>query len=136
MKKIFSFISVHGLILAWLIAVLGFTLSIGYGEIWGNVPCFLCWYQRMALFPIVIILAIACFKGDFNVVPYMLVFSFLGAFIAIFHSLLPYVSFFRSLSLCRMGVSCVYEGLAVFFPFLSFFGFLAIIVLLLMVKKQ
>ena len=57
-----------GLLLsAWLLAA-GSSLSAIYiGEVLGQAPCVLCWFQRAFMFPLAVILAVACYYSDFNV---------------------------------------------------------------------
>ena len=78
-----------GLILcAWVIA-LGATLdALFIGEVLGQAPCILCWYQRIAMFPLVVILGIACFVNDLLVWRYALPLSLIGVAITLWHSLL------------------------------------------------
>lgn len=136
MKKILQFLSTHGLLIAWIVAMLGFTMSVSIGEIYGFTPCFLCWYQRMALFPLVVILGIAAYRGDKSVTLYAQVFCVLGMIVALYHSFLPLFPFLQRLSLCKMGVSCLYEGWLTLLPLMSFLGFVSIFGLLKLSQKK
>lgn len=49
---------------AWVISLFGLFLSLFVGEILEVEPCNLCWYQRIALFPLTILLGIAAYKQD------------------------------------------------------------------------
>ena len=44
--------------LAWLVALTATLGALFLGEVMGVLPCVLCWYQRIAMFPLVIILAV------------------------------------------------------------------------------
>ena len=52
------------LLLAWLVAVAATASALFLGEVMGMVPCQLCWYQRIFMFPLAIVLAMACFSDD------------------------------------------------------------------------
>jgi disulfide bond formation protein DsbB len=119
---------------AWLIALVGFCISVFYGEILGNPPCTLCWYQRISLFPLVILLGIAAYRGESLILPYVLPIVFLGGFVAIFHLLQPYVPLLQAAKICRLGVPCAHTGFSFLFPFFSAIGFFLIAVFLLMAR--
>src|SRR3989344_2205882 len=69
---------------AW-IATLG---SIYFSEIKHLTPCVLCWYQRILMFPIAVILAVAIIRKDKNVAYYVLPLSILGALVGFYQYLL------------------------------------------------
>ena len=74
------------LYLAWLVA-LGATLgALFVGEVLGQEPCLLCWYQRIAMFPLAVILGVACMRGDLRVWTYALPLALAGVAIAAYHS--------------------------------------------------
>lgn len=52
------------LLLAWLVATTATLGALFIGEVMGMTPCVLCWYQRIFMFPLAIILGIACFIDD------------------------------------------------------------------------
>ena len=130
----------NALYLAWLIALIGFCLSIFYGEFLRNPPCPLCWYQRIALFPLVILLGIAAYRKEYMIVPYVLPLVFFGAFVSLFHLLQPYIPALQKASVCNSGVQCSHASFTFFglngLPLLSAIGFFLIACLLLMAKKK
>jgi len=67
-----------------LTATLG---SLFYSDIMGFNPCILCWYQRIFMYPQVILFAVALWKKDRKVVRYSLTFSIIGALLAAYHYL-------------------------------------------------
>lgn len=125
---------------AWLIALIGFCFSIFYGEILGNPPCLLCWYQRIALFPLVILLGIAVYRGESMIIPYVLPIVVLGALVAVFHLLQPYVPLLQKAKVCSSEVPCSHAIFTIFgvsgLPLLSAIGFFLIALILLIVKKN
>lgn len=87
-KATTDFVGKNGLFLAFLLsfgAVLG---SYFYSSIAGFPPCSLCWYQRVFLFPQVIILGLAAWKQDRMGAYYGLVLSGIGALIALYNTYL------------------------------------------------
>lgn len=74
-------------IVAWMLAVsLVATLgSLFLSEIAGIVPCVLCWYQRIAMYPLVVIAAVGAWKGDKNLPYYVLPLCAVGGAIAAWH---------------------------------------------------
>src|SRR3989344_180167 len=72
-KNIFlDFIDKHYLALGFMIALLSSLFSLVYSEIIGWVPCYLCWYQRIFMFPLVFIFGVAIWSKDRKVVKYTL----------------------------------------------------------------
>src|SRR3990167_7790491 len=72
---------------SWIIALIGTALSLYFGEFSMLEPCRLCWYQRVALFPLALILGIAAYVGDRTVVKYALPLSFFGAAVAFYQAM-------------------------------------------------
>jgi disulfide bond formation protein DsbB len=119
---------------AWLIAVLATAGALFLGEIMGMVPCTLCWYQRIFMFPIAIVLAIACFSEDRRGGVYAWVLAAGGAVVAGYHTLLVAGWIPKSWLPCQAGVSCADQKLDILdgiqIPWLSLAAFLLILVLL------
>lgn len=70
--------------IAWVISVIATLSALFIGEIMGKIPCNLCWYQRIFMFPLPIILGIALYRVDFSAWRYALPLSVGGAGIAAF----------------------------------------------------
>lgn len=130
------FLRRNAIYLAWVVSLFGLSTCVFYGEILGNPPCPLCWYQRTFLFPLVILLGIGAYRNDSNVVIYALPLAFLGVFFAVFHVLQPYIPLLQRANICKMGIPCTHSGFAVFFPFFSAIGFFLIAWLLLIHRKK
>jgi disulfide bond formation protein DsbB len=76
------------LFLCWLVASLSAMGSLFFSYVMEFAPCVLCWYQRIFLFPLVIILAVGLFPYDKNVVKYSLPLAIAGWLTAAYHNLL------------------------------------------------
>lgn len=77
---------VTALYLAWLVALAATLGALFIGEVLGQAPCLLCWYQRVAMFPLAVILGVACLRGDLRVWTYALPLALAGAAVAAYHS--------------------------------------------------
>ena len=70
---------------AWAVALIA-TLSVLFiGEVLGQTPCVLCWYQRAFMFPLAVILGIAAWRADFGIRIYAISLAAIGAGIALYH---------------------------------------------------
>lgn len=104
---------------AWLIATLSTAGSLFFSYVMEFAPCVLCWYQRICLFPLVVILARGLFPFDRGVVRYALPLAILGWIVAAYHNLVYAGIVPESLQPCAKGVSCTEE-------YIELFGFLSI----------
>jgi disulfide bond formation protein DsbB len=59
--------------------------SLYFSESAGFVPCELCWFQRIAMYPLAIILGVAVMRRDRTVLPYALTLSVIGLGISAYH---------------------------------------------------
>jgi disulfide bond formation protein DsbB len=130
-----KFIKENLLQLALLQAVLATAGSLFFSEIMKLPPCILCWYQRICMYPLVIILAVGIWKKDKNIIYMVLPLSLIGTIIAIYHNLLYYKIIPESLTPCTQGISCTTKLIELFgfvtIPLLSLLAFLAIDLLIL-----
>jgi disulfide bond formation protein DsbB len=119
--------------LAWLIAVAATLGSLYYSEIADFEPCRFCWYQRIAMYPLALILGIAAFTKDHKVARYVIPMASIGGGIAAYHYLIQHVPGL-STGACSTTVPCsapwVWEFEFVSIPFMALVSFAAIIVLM------
>jgi disulfide bond formation protein DsbB len=124
----------------WLIATASTLGSLFFSEVMGLVPCVLCWYQRIFIFPLAIILFVAQYPLDLKVVRYALPIAVIGLLFTIYHSLLFFGFIPENMQPCSQGVSCADDSMVLFnflpIPLLSLVAFSAIIILLLKVRKN
>jgi len=128
-----SFFVRNGLYFAWVIALLGFCTSILYGEVFHHSPCFLCWYQRTALFPLALILGIASYRNDRGIIFYALPLALLGGVVALFQGVQIYFSLITNL--CHDGEKCS-GAFGSTFPLVSVVGFFLIALFLWLSRKS
>ncbi len=129
------------LFVAWLIAFVATLGALFVGEVMGVTPCQLCWYQRIAMFPLALILGIAFYNADPRARRYALPIAFVGGGVAFWHSLLFLGIVPEAVQPCaRGGPSCTGVEQTILghlpLPFLSFGAFSAIFVLLLFQKPE
>lgn len=75
----------NGLVLMLTVAVVASMGSLFLSEIAGWTPCKYCWIQRIFMYPQVILLAIALWKRDRSIAPYVLALSVIGLSYAGYH---------------------------------------------------
>ncbi|HEX6475125.1 MAG TPA: disulfide bond formation protein B, partial [Candidatus Limnocylindria bacterium] len=69
----------------WLAFAVAFTATAGslfFSEVAHLVPCTLCWYQRIAMYPLALILGIAAWRGDWGIRRYAAPLAAIGAIVA------------------------------------------------------
>jgi disulfide bond formation protein DsbB len=122
------------LLLAWLVATAATLGALFLGEVMGMTPCVLCWYQRIFMFPIAIVLGIACFTDDRRGAVYGLALALGGLVIAGYHTLLVAGLIPKTWVPCSAGVSCTDQKLEILnsvqIPWLSLAAFSALAFLL------
>ena len=67
------------LLIAWLLAVSATGSALFIGEVMGMAPCVLCWYQRIAMFPLALLLGMAFYSDDRRGAVYALPLALAGA---------------------------------------------------------
>jgi disulfide bond formation protein DsbB len=118
---------------AWLVALVATTGSLIYSEVVGFIPCKLCWYQRIAMYPMVAVLLVGALRREPMVKYYALPLSLVGLGISVWHYL---VQAFPSIETgaCDLANPCSARWVNVFgfvsIPFMAGAGFLLISVLL------
>lgn len=109
-----NFLEDYGGWLAFIIALIATLGSLYYSEIAGFPPCRLCWYQRILMYPLVVILAVGIVLRDARLRLYVLPLSLTGVAVAIYHNLLYYGVLPEGLTQCALGVSCTERQLELF----------------------
>jgi disulfide bond formation protein DsbB len=126
---------------AWTVAVTATLGSLFIGEVLGHPPCILCWYQRIAMFPLALLMGLACFRGDIGIWRYALPLAVAGGAVALYHSALFAGLIPEPIVPCtKSGPSCTDANMMIFgvlpIPVLSLAAFLAIIVCLALIARS
>ncbi len=128
------------LFLCWLIASVATLGSLFFSDVMGFAPCVLCWYQRIGVYPLVLIFGVGLFSFDAGVIKYSRPLAIAGWFVALYHTLL-YAGFIpKSIQPCSEGVPCTEKYIELFgflsIPLLSLLAFTAIIALLYILQRR
>ena len=120
---------------AWFIALTATLGSLFLGEVMKLPPCSLCWYQRICLYPLTLVIAVGIVLRDRKLVHYALPLVLAGLGIAVFHNLLYYGVIDETLSPCTAGVPCSSRQIDwlgfIGIPLMSLAAFVAILLALL-----
>jgi len=103
---------------AWLVAAASTLGALFFGEVMQLPPCTLCWYQRIFMFPLTLILPLGLFPLDRKVLRYGFALAVPGGLVAVFHLLLVAGLIPESIKPCTQGVPCS-ETVIVWFGFLT-----------------
>lgn len=125
---------------AWAQALVATLGSLYFSEVMRFTPCVLCWYQRIFMYPLVVILTVGVLDRDPRVRRYVLPLSILGFLVSVFHNLLFYGVIPEEVTQCRLGVSCTirYFDFAGFIdiPQMSLVAFTVITVSMLLYRPK
>lgn len=126
--------------ICWLIAATSTLGSLFVSEVMGLKPCVLCWYQRIFMYPLVVIFLVGLFPLDRSVFRYALPIAIIGWGFAIYHYLLYSGYIPKSLQPCSEDASCAEINLLLFdfitIPMMSILSYTAIIVLLFIFRNR
>jgi len=124
---------------AWAVALSATLGAIFVGEIMGQTPCLLCWYQRIFMFPLAVILGVAALRADGGAFYYGLPLAVPGGAFAAYHSLLYADILTEAMRPCTQnGPSCTDAAMTLVglpLPYLSLMAFVAITVLLFFSRR-
>ena len=128
------------LFLGWLIACISTLGSLFFSYVMEFAPCILCWYQRICLFPLVLILARGLFPLDRHVIKYALPLAALGWLLAAYHNLLYAELIPADMQPCGRGISCTEEHIELFgflsIPLLSLISFTTLVSILIILQRR
>ncbi len=96
----------YGLYLTWVIACIATLVSLYFSGIRNLEPCHLCWYQRICLFPLSIILGIATYQGNYRIAPYVLPLVLCGFGFAAYQVAIQEIPGWNPIDMCGAGPSC------------------------------
>ena len=125
---------------AWVVALVATLGSLYFSEVRHFVPCTLCWYQRILMYPLVLVLGVASWRLDTTVRAYVLPLSILGMAVSTFHYLEQTIPGFGVEALCSTGVPCSGRYINwlgfVTIPFLALVAFTAITILVATMRRR
>ncbi len=133
-RRLGSSISDSSLWLAWLVAVAATVGSLYFSEVANFAPCRLCWFQRIAMYPLAVILLVAAVRKDPAVRWYAVPLALIGVAISGWHSLIEWRPALDSGQCELQGPSCTFIWFREFglsLANMALIGFLTILILLL-----
>lgn len=126
--------------IGWVVALLAVAGSLFFSEVMQLLPCVLCWYQRIAMYPLVVILGIGIIARDGRMKMYALPLCLIGLAISVYHNLLYYGILPESIAPCVEGISCTsrqFEWLGfITIPLMALTAFILIALSLLLYKPK
>jgi disulfide bond formation protein DsbB len=125
MEKITDFIETQGIFLSWIVAFIATLGSLFFSEIMGFTPCLLCWYQRILMYPLSIILLIATIRNDRHISIYVFPLALIGLLTSGYHYIIQKMPT-AELGACGI-IPCTTQYINWFgfitIPFLAFIAF-------------
>jgi hypothetical protein len=125
--------------LAFLVAATATAGSLYFSEVADYVPCQLCWFQRIAMYPLAVILLVAAIRRDRGVRRYVLPIAAIGALVSTYHYLIEWRPSLEG-GACGVGPSCAdiwFRELGfVTLALMALCGFVAILVLVTPTKQR
>ncbi len=126
--------------LAWIIALVATVGSLFFSEVMDLPPCVLCWYQRIAMYPLVVIIGIGIITRDSRLKNYALPVCLIGLAISIYHNLLYYGLIPESITPCTEGISCTSRQIEwlgfITIPLMALTAFFGVALCLILYRKS
>ena len=128
------------LLLAWITSIIAMVGSLFFSERMGFIPCTLCWYQRILMYPLVVFLGIAFYRNDREIYKYILPISIIGILMSSYHYALQKIPSMHEFSSCTSGVPCTGQYINWFgfvtIPFLALIAFIFITIMMFILWKR
>jgi hypothetical protein len=138
-RSVWSTLGPSALWLAFAVALTATLGSLYLSEVAHFVPCKLCWYQRIAMYPLVPILFVAALKRDAGVWRYAAPLAAIGSALSIYHYQLERFPDQTSVS-CTLEAPCtvvwIWKFHYISIPFMALSGFALIVALLLVARSS
>ncbi|HEY4514903.1 MAG TPA: disulfide bond formation protein B [Candidatus Paceibacterota bacterium] len=115
----------HSILIGFLVLLASVVGSLFYSNVLGYDPCVLCWYQRIFIYPQLVIFGLALWKRRTDIWLYSLGLSLIGILVALYHNFLPYFE--------KFGLGCGSTGPSCSKLYVFAFGYLTIPVMSLSV---
>lgn len=130
----------QGMFFSWGISLIATSGSLFFSEVLKYIPCELCWYQRILMYPLVILLGVASAKKDYKMSLYGLILSVIGGLISLYHYAIQKVPFLHEMGNACGIVPCNTDYINWFgfitIPFLALVAFILIAIMQYTVLKN
>jgi disulfide bond formation protein DsbB len=128
------------LVSAWVISLIATLGSLYFSEVMKFIPCDLCWFQRIFMYPQVILLGLAAIRKEYGIARYSLTLSVIGGTISLYHYLLQKVPFFQEHAISCGRIPCTGQYINwlgfITIPFLALTAFLLISLLSIAIIRK
>lgn len=128
------------LLLSWIASLIATIGSLYFSEVMHFIPCTLCWYQRIFMYPLAIILGIAVYRNDKGIYKYVLPLSIIGILISGYHTLLQKIPYLQQFEMCTSGVPCSKDYINwlgfITIPLLALIAFIIITISLIILARS
>lgn len=128
------------LFLAFAAALIAMFGSLYFSEIRQYEPCELCWYQRIVMYPFVVLLGIATVKKDYGMAFYTMILSVIGGMISLYHVGIQKLSFLADVAPACGRVPCTSDYINwlgfITIPLLALIAFIIVFVCSFLIWKQ
>lgn len=128
-----------GLLLGFLLTLASAVMSLVYSEMYGVIPCGLCWMQRVFIYSQVVVFGVALFLKDVRAAWYAIWLSIFGAVVSLYHHYIQ-ISEGSALPCPASGGDCgkrfIYEFDYITFPLVAFSMLAFVIILMLLVLHR
>lgn len=126
-------------LLSWITSIIATLGSLYFSEVMHFIPCTLCWFQRILMYPLSILLGVGVYYQDRKVYRYVLPLSIIGMFVSMYHYSLQKLPFMQQFETCTSGVPCSGQYINwlgfITIPLLAFFAFTIITISLIFLKR-
>ena len=110
-KQINPYFKQYGILTAFIISLIATISSLYYSNYIGFEPCTLCWYQRILIYPQVILLGLAIKRKETTIIPYSITLAIIASIISIYHYIIQVIALnsptTEILTVCNDTASCV-----------------------------
>lgn len=105
-RPVVAFVGRHAVLFGFLASLSAVAGSLLYSLVVGYEPCELCWWQRIFIFPQVILFGVAAYKKDGGVFRYAVPLSLFAGVVALYHSYIQLGGTYSVLPCTATGSAC------------------------------
>ena len=139
LARIHMVLAGYEILFAAVVATVATLGSLYLSEVAHLIPCTDCWYQRIAMYPLAVILGIAAYRGDKKVRVYVVPVAAIGSLISLYHYLIQWFPQLESTS-CSTTVLCTSFWFREFgfisIPYMALSAFTLILLMMWVARAQ
>ena len=116
-SKINKLIADNSILLAFIVALVSVLSSLYYSQVAHFIPCELCWFQRIFMYPLVVLLGLALIKKKDEIIDYALALVVIGTLFSLYHNYIYYSA--ETTNFCSIVAPCTQK-------YITSFGYISI----------